>query len=144
MIYPILADPEAIEFANPNTAAATAPAAAQPVVEQFSFSALVTQHPWAVVAASAVAVLIFAWFGLRYWLAITRPVAIKEVHTPTIDRMNSDALDHMVGETVEDAEAHLQAKMEEQAPDDLLAIVPHEEEPTAKPSPEPVTPPQQS
>jgi hypothetical protein len=80
-----------------------------------------------IIIAALVAAVVFGWFGLRYWLAVTRPAAIKEVETPRINRMSAAALDHMVGESAEDAEAELEAMRHEAAPDDLLAVIPPEE-----------------
>ena len=124
MFYPILADPEPIiEITKP---AATAPEV-PPVMP--SFSALLHEHPLLMLGAGAMALLVFGWFALRYWLAITRPAAIKEVETPTVNRMNASALEHMIGKSAEEAEAEMEAKQREAAPDDLLAAVPVEEDP---------------
>ncbi len=122
-MYSILMDtvPTTLQF---NDAPATTQAA---VVNQPTFTDLITQHPMAAVAAGAMAAMIFGWFAMRYWLTVTRPAAIKTVETPRINSMNAAALDHMVGESAEEAEAELEAMRHEAAPDDLLAVIPPEE-----------------
>jgi hypothetical protein len=57
-----------------------------------------------VVAAVAIAVMGAVWFGLRFWLASTRPADIEEVDTPTIDRLNREALERGSGEEEGDDE----------------------------------------
>jgi hypothetical protein len=72
-----------------------------------------------------VAVLIMVWFAVRYWIATTRDPNIKDIPTPTIDRLNREALEHM------DLDPEVQAALAdgEPAPDDLLDIVPKDDEP---------------
>ena len=85
---------------------------------------------WTVIAASAVVLLVMVWGGIRFWLGTTRPPQIKDVHTPTLDRMNANALERFgaanEGEEVEEP-------AENDAPADLLAVLPEEEK---KPAPE--------
>lgn len=80
-----------------------------------------------VVAGIAVVVLGVVWFGLRYWLAATKPASIDDVPTPTLDRLNQQALEHMAAETAEQDEAETKALADEEAPADLKAVVPDEE-----------------
>lgn len=86
----------------------------------------------AVGVAIAVGILAFAFLGLKMWLAATRPPAINDVPTPTLDRLNQRALSHMVEETAEEAEAEMAEKQNESAPEDLLAVVPPEEDVSPK------------
>jgi hypothetical protein len=83
---------------------------------------------WSVIIASAVGLLIIVWGGVRFWVGTTRPAAIKEVHTPTLDRMNESALAQFA--KTEDEEGAEEAESND-APADLLAVVPKEEEPAA-------------
>src|SRR3954469_9328022 len=46
-----------------------------------------------VVAAVAIAVMGAVWFGIKFWLASTRPANIEDVHTPALDRLNRAALE---------------------------------------------------
>jgi hypothetical protein len=117
-----------------DTGAATAPAsqaattaAAQATTQAATAAAEQGLPVGPIVIAALIAAVVFGWFGLRYWLAVTRPAAIKEIETPNINRMNAAALDHMVGESAEEAEAELEAMRHETAPDDLLAAIPPEE-----------------
>ena len=140
MVYLILTDPQPIiEITNPAASTATAPST-QPVIQETGFSTLVSQYPMLMFAAGAMAILIFGWFALRYWLAITRPAAIKEIETPTINRMNASALEHMIGESVEEAEVEMEAKRQEAAPADLLAAVPVEADPAKSHKPDATKP----
>ena len=74
-----------------------------------------------VLMGTLVAILILTWGCVRFWLVVTRPPKIKDVPTPTLDRMNEQALSHMGpegdGDQIED----------DNAPSDLLAAVPEEE-----------------
>jgi len=79
---------------------------------------------WMVVGAVGIAVLGVAWFGIRFWLASTRPADIKEVHTPNLDRLNRQALERM-GQGDEEEE-------DEEVPEGLQGAAPGGEGP--KPS----------
>lgn len=74
-----------------------------------------------VIMGSLVAILILTWGGVRFWLVVTRPPQIKDVHTPTLDHMNQQALAHMGadgdGDQIED----------DNPPADLLSAVPDDE-----------------
>ncbi len=78
------------------------------------------------------AVLVIGYFGVRFWLVTTRPPAIDDVKTPTLDRHNLSALAHMAEETAEEDAAELEALQHEDAPDDLRDVVPPE--PAIKPA----------
>ena len=73
-----------------------------------------------------VAVLVLVWFALRYWITTTHDPNIKDIPTPTIDRLNQQALEHMD----EDPEVRAALADSEPAPDDLLAFVPKEDSAT--------------
>jgi hypothetical protein len=73
---------------------------------------------WLVVMVVVVAVLGVAWFGVRFWLASTRPANIQEVPTPTLDRLNRAALEGLGGHDEE----------EEEAPEGLRNVVPGEKQ----------------
>jgi hypothetical protein len=70
-------------------------------------------------AGGGVAALVVIWFALRYWIASTRDPNIKDIPTPTVDRLNAEALQHM------DLDPEVQAALadSEPAPDDLLNLV---------------------
>ncbi len=76
-----------------------------------------------------VAVLVVVWFALRYWIATTHKTNIKDIHTPTVDRLNAEALEHM------DLDPEVQAALadSEPAPDDLLDIIPKDGKGTSSP-----------
>lgn len=80
-----------------------------PFVLAFEFSPSV----WAVVGIVGLAILGVAWFAVKFWLASTRPADIKEVQTPTLDRLNQRAL-AALGEDDED---------EDEAPEGLRQAV---------------------
>jgi hypothetical protein len=80
---------------------------------------------WTVIAASGATILLIVWGGVRFWVGTTRGAKIKEVHTPTLDRMNASALERFSG-AAEGEEA--EEPEENEAPADLLAVVPEEEE----------------
>jgi hypothetical protein len=80
----------------------------------------------AVIAAVACAVLGVVYFGLRFWLVSTRPADIRDVPTPTLDRLNRRALEHMAAESVDEDEAETAALADEEAPAALKAVVPPE------------------
>ena len=78
---------------------------------------------WLMVAGVvAIAVLGVAGFGLRFWLASTRPADIKEISTPRLDRLNQQALERMARGGDEEEE--------EEAPEDLKKVVPEGESST--------------
>ncbi len=70
-----------------------------------------------------VAALVIVWFALRYWIASTHDPKIKDIPTPTVDRLNTEALEHM------DLDPEVQAALSasEPAPDDLLDLVPKDD-----------------
>jgi hypothetical protein len=86
----------------------------------------------AIVAGIAVAALVIIYFAIRFWLASTRPPGIQDVKTPTLDRMNLGALQHMAGESSEQDAQETEALKNEEAPEDLKAVVPPEESPSKK------------
>ena len=65
--------------------------------------ALAIEAP-AVLVGAVVGIMVLgvAWFAVRFWLASTRPPAIKEVRTPTLDRLNEEALGQMADDTEEE------------------------------------------
>ena len=65
--------------------------------------------------------MIFIWFAVRYWLVNAQNSALRDIKTPTIDRLNTAAL-----EKFDDPEAVARLGMDEPAPEDLLAAVPAE------------------
>lgn len=73
-------------------------------------------------AASLLGLMIVAFGGVRYWLAMTRPTSLKDVETPTIDRMNAAALSRMTGGGGEDPEPE-----DEEVPSDVINAIPPEE-----------------
>lgn len=75
------------------------------------------------IAGVGLATLAVAYFGIKFWLVSTRPPAIPDVHTPTVDRLNRSALEHMAEETLEEDEAETAALQEEESPQDLAAVV---------------------
>jgi hypothetical protein len=84
---------------------------------------------WGIIAGVGLASLVMVYFGIRYWLVSTRPAAIQDVHTPTVDRLNRQALEHMAEETLEEDEAETAALQDEEPPADLKAVVPDDPEP---------------
>ncbi len=98
------------------------------------FALLAVSQTWtAGFVGGGVAVLVVVWFALRYWIATTHDPDIKDIHTPTIDRLNEEALDHM------DLDPEVQAALadSEPAPDDLLDFVPKDKTPSAGPESQP-------
>jgi hypothetical protein len=73
---------------------------------------------WLVIAVVGIAVLGVAWFGVRFWLASTRPANIDEVPTPTLDRLNRAALEGFGGDDEEE---------DEEAPEGLKDVMPGDE-----------------
>lgn len=65
--------------------------------------------------------MIFVWFAVRYWLVNAQNSALRDIKTPTIDRLNAAAL-----EKFDDPEAVARLGLDEPAPEDLLAAVPEE------------------
>ena len=72
---------------------------------------------WLVISVVGIAVLGVAWFGVRFWLASTRPANIQEVPTPTLDRLNRAALEGLGGDEEDE---------DEDAPEGLRDVVPGE------------------
>src|SRR5688572_28017234 len=83
---------------------------------------------WGMIAGVGLATLAMVYFGVRYWLVSTRPAAIQDVHTPTVDRLNRQALEHMAEETLEEDEAETAALQDEEPPADLKAVIPDDQE----------------
>ena len=84
------------------------------------FALLAVSQTWtAGIVGGGVAVLVVVWFALRYWIATTHDANIKDIPTPTIDRLNEQALEHM------DLDPDVQAALadSEPAPADLLDFV---------------------
>jgi hypothetical protein len=85
-----------------------------------------------VVVGVAVAVMGAMWFGVRFWLASTRPVDIKDVQTPALDRLNRQALERAtVVDDAEEEDADVDMGDDEEegddpAPEGLTDVVPDE------------------
>ncbi len=71
------------------------------------------------ILAGGLSVLIVGWGVLRYWLWTGRKPKSNEIPTPTIDRLNIQALSKIT----EQNDLPLET-VDEPAPDDLLAVVP--------------------
>ena len=69
--------------------------------------------------AGGLALLIVGWAALRYWLTVSGKSKHDEVSTPTIDRLNVQALNKITEQNQLPLES-----TDEPAPDDLLAVVP--------------------
>ncbi len=88
--------------------------------------------------AGGLSLLIVGWAGLRYWLTVSGKSKHDEVSTPTIDRLNVQALNKITEQNQLPLES-----ADEPAPDDLLAVVPkdaHMQKAPAKPSVVPPNP----
>ncbi len=72
---------------------------------------------WLVIAVVGVSVLGVVWFGVRFWLASTRPANIDEIPTPTLDRLNRAALEGLGGDEEDE---------DEEAPEGLKNAMPGE------------------
>jgi hypothetical protein len=83
---------------------------------------------YAIAAAVACAVLGVVYFAIRFWLVSTRPADIRDIPTPTLDRLNQQALERMAAETVEEDEEETAALEDEDPPEGLKAVVPEEKE----------------
>jgi len=81
---------------------------------------------YAVIAAVACALLGVIYFAVRFWLVSTRPADIRDIPTPTLDRLNREALEHMARESQEEDEAETEALAEEDAPEELKRVVPED------------------
>ena len=81
-----------------------------------------------VIAVVGIVVLGVAYFALRFWLISTRPADIREIETPSLDKLNHAALEHM-GDASEDEEEDEEGRTlaDEEAPEGLKAAVPEEE-----------------
>ena len=73
------------------------------------------------VLVALLTLMIFAWFAVRYWLIGAQNSALRDIKTPTIDRLNTAALAKF-----DDPEAVARLGEDESAPDDLLEVVPEE------------------
>jgi len=71
---------------------------------------------WLVLGVVALAVLGVVWFGVRFWIASTRPADIKDIPTPTLDRLNRAALEGFGSDEDDD----------EDAPEGLRDVMPEE------------------
>jgi hypothetical protein len=89
------------------------------------------QATMGIIAGVGIATLGVAYFGIKFWLVSTRPPAIPDVHTPTVDRLSRSALEHMAEETLEEDEAETEALQEEEPPQDLKALVAEDAGPAA-------------
>ena len=69
-------------------------------------------------AAGGVALLLLAWFAVRWWIAVTRQPRIKDIPTPHLDRLNEQALEMM-----HDPQTTGRQTADEASPADLLAAV---------------------
>lgn len=88
--------------------------------------------------AAGLSLLIVSWAALRYWLAISKKSRHDEISTPTIDRLNVQALSRITDQNQLPLEP-----IDEPAPDDLLAAVPpdaHLQNSSATPPPAPTNP----
>ncbi|NNM87513.1 MAG: hypothetical protein HKL95_03240 [Phycisphaerae bacterium] len=88
--------------------------------------------------AGGLSLLIVSWAALRYWLAISKKARHDEISTPTIDRLNVQALSQITDQNQLPLEA-----VDEPAPDDLLAAVPqdaHLQNSSVAPRPGPTNP----
>jgi hypothetical protein len=92
------------------------------------FIVAISPNAWAVMLAGAVAVLVIAWFALRYWITLTHDPRRNEISTPTIDQMNAAALEGM-----NDPEEIARRAENEPAPADLLAAVSKKERDRTRP-----------
>ncbi len=96
---------------------------------------------WAIVGGVGVVLLGVGWFAARYWSSLGTGADTENVPTPTLDRINRDALSKIGDETPEEEAERLAAVEEEPAPDDLAAVVPdqdivdHATKPGAPPRP---------
>jgi hypothetical protein len=81
---------------------------------------------YAVIAAVACAVLGVVYFAVRFWLISTRPANIQDVPTPTLDRLNREALEHMAQESLEEEQEETEALEQEEAPEGLKMVVPED------------------
>jgi hypothetical protein len=94
-------------------------------------------EPSTILVASVVGVAVLGviWFGVRFWLASTRPVDIQDVNTPAMDRLNREALEGFGGkakkeESAEDLEGDAFDEEEEdegEVPEGLKGVVPEDE-----------------
>jgi len=80
-----------------------------------------------VIAVVGIVVLGVAYFALRFWLVSTRPADIREVETPSLDRLNQSALEHMGDDPPDEEELDAQALENEEAPEGLKSAVPEPE-----------------
>ncbi len=84
----------------------------------------IAQNWTAGIVGGGVAVLVVAWLALRYWIATTHDRGNKDIPTPTINRLNQQALESM------DPDPEVQAALahNEPAPADLLNLVPDDQD----------------
>ncbi len=86
--------------------------------------------------AGGLSLLIVGWAALRYWLVVSRQSKHNEISTPTIDRLNVQALSQITDQNQLPLEP-----VDEPAPDDLLAVVPKDAHLQKAPDKPPVVPP---
>ena len=84
-----------------------------------------------IAAVVAVAVLGAVWFGVRFWLASTRPADIKDVQTPALDRLNRRALERAAVERDDAEEDEDEVEFDDEDGDDevpkgLTDVIPEE------------------
>ena len=104
-------------------ATASAPTSTQPMALPVTNSGSMV----AIIAGVSVAGLVIVFFAVKFWLMTTRPAAINDVATPTLDRRNLAELAHMAGESPEENEKEIEALQDEDAPADLKAVIPPDE-----------------
>jgi uncharacterized membrane protein YqiK len=72
------------------------------VANSWAFDITPTPAVLTVIVVVGITIMGVVWFALKFWLASTRPVNIKEVQTPKLDRLNREALEAMGDEEDED------------------------------------------
>lgn len=96
------------------------------------------KNPVVLASSLALAAVVILYAAVRVWLIFTRPSSAHGIPTPTIDRMNTNALESMTSHTAEEHQAHLEESHSAPLPEDLLAAIPEEETPPEPPPlPEP-------
>jgi hypothetical protein len=84
---------------------------------------------WPVIVLAALAAgLLLVYAAVRYWLISTRPADIQDVPTPTVDRLNTEALTQLTGGSEEGLRVQEAAEHETAPPDLLSAVVPERQD----------------
>lgn len=79
-----------------------------------------------IVAVVGLGVLVVIYGGVRYWLMAGKRGG-EQVKTPVLDRMSAEALNRMTGGGGGEGKVDIEREAaEEQAPADLLKVVPRE------------------